>query len=78
MLGIRFSDNQKPHIVIVYEVLNIIEMDTGHTYIILFIKEHHLAGSLIICVMQIKPTIGLQVSIVWDQPVLSISAELPN
>ena len=72
----RLSDKQKPHVIILCKVLNIVDRHSGYTYIILCTAEIDADGVIDIFERLIKPTVGLPLSIASDQDSLFMSGKL--
>ena len=62
----KVSDIQKPHLLTVCKVLNIIDRHSEYAYIILYTGEINAAGIINILEKHIEPTIGLRCPIVSD------------
>ena len=72
----RLSDKQKPHVITLCTVLNIVDRYLGYTYIILCTAEIDADGIIDIFERLIEPTVGLPLSIVSDQDPLFMSGTL--
>ena len=62
--ALRLSDQQKPHSITLYKFLNIVDRQSGHTYIIPCTAEIDVDGVIDIFKRLMKPTVGLPVFIV--------------
>ena len=76
--GMRFSNQQKPHVVTFFKVLKILNRYSGYSFIIRCTGEINAAGVIDMVKKHINPTIGLPFSIGSDQDVLFMSAEFPE
>ena len=72
---LRLSDKQKPHFIILCKVLNIVDRNSGYTYIIPCTAEIDADGVIDIFERLIKPTVGLPLSIISDQDPLFMSGK---
>ena len=73
--GLRLADKQKPHLITLCKVLNIVNRQSDYTYIIPYTTEIDADGIIDILERLIKSTLGLSCSIISDQDPLFMSGE---
>ena len=73
---LRLSHKQKPHLIIQCKVRNIVNTHSGYTCTIPCAAEIDTDGVIDIIERLIKPTVGLPLSVVFDQDPLCMSSKL--